>query len=471
MGALGANWFGTNAGRKYPLSDAATGEGVGGSLPSDLLADAYLAFPSDLGAAAFVAAARVTPLLVTVTFCSDDLVPLAAVSLPAADAVPGRSYPVVPLADGVGGWVVFGHGVGTPCGLSTADPAATALADRAVRAYRPPPVTAVAKAGVAETLTGDVGLLAGQDVEIVTEPREIDGETVEAVVIRLVSTSDRNTLDLYRGRCSGRPESGTCLEPAVETLAGIEPDCDGNIDIEFPDDCVTALPAEDGDGEPSGLALEFCLGLDDVCGPGEDLPQDGRLPREGTSYCDAGTVDASHVPAAAHFTTATGTFVEGEEGMTAPAEGAAVAVWTTASAGGRFAAEFRTPAGPVLAGGVVFGYRAIEAGAQYFLVEARSPDDEIRVLFWTGSQFVESAAFPIDPLTAETDYRLEVDVAVAAPFAITFRLIEGPGEDPQALGEWEYEAASASPSPGDKAGFGVSDGESTLFTLFERVTL
>ena len=125
MGVTGNNWYDLQSTRQYPIDGTATGvDNTGARLPTDALVDCHIMFPTTLGKYAFVSSIAVTAKLVTVTFAAADdeilpsgdeelntaipaFTPLAAitVALPHSE---GRHYAITPLADGVGGWAVFG---------------------------------------------------------------------------------------------------------------------------------------------------------------------------------------------------------------------------------------------------------------------------------------------------------------------------------------------------------------------------
>ena len=121
---------------------------------------------------------------------------------------------------------------------------------------------------------------AATDLEVVQDTREIEGGVVDCIIIRLVDSLNRNVFDLYTGPCGGRPESGTCDQPAVQSINGVMPDCDGNLTINF----LGAQAIDFADG--GGIALDVPLGMADVCTGQDYLPDsEGNLPSDYPGEC------------------------------------------------------------------------------------------------------------------------------------------------------------------------------------------
>jgi hypothetical protein len=129
-------------------------------------------------------------------------------------------------------------------------------------------------------LTGLIRISGGLDVTVRKVQRDIEGVTRDVLAIALDNRPDRNTLEIYKGPCQGRPESGSCLIPPVETINEITPDCTGNIDIELDSSCGDLVAA------PGGLLVDYCLGLADACTKDRGLPVDGKLPNDHDDYCE-----------------------------------------------------------------------------------------------------------------------------------------------------------------------------------------
>lgn len=329
------NRYDLNEATPWPISDEASAlDDNGVFLPSELLADLHLSYPLAAGRRAYIGAVTVTANLATVVIMATDsvaspgsLVPLAAVSLPQPVDI-HRQYALEALYPGTYGWIVFGQGTSRAVASGDmysgrfTDPVQSVIAPSAARAYSAPPITGVGKLGNATLLTGLVHLEAGNDIEIVKECRAVpsyppptgkDDCNVnipvlrEVIVIRLRETvpigsagaGQLNVYDHYRGPCSGRPESGTCGEPApIEMLASVQPDCCGNIDIIVRGcariSAVTEEATLDEDDDITdildacGVIIDCGLGLSESCVTTDRLPAaDGTLPSEVEDLCES----------------------------------------------------------------------------------------------------------------------------------------------------------------------------------------
>lgn len=294
--ARNQGWYDANAARPYPVDDGGTLVADGGApLPHDVLVDANVRFPRSLGAVACLSSAAVTPRLVTFTFQVADGPldpaprPLAAVAVRRDELEEGRLVPLRPQADGVAGWVVVGpRAGGGPLDLRFSSPAQAPLCPRSARPFADPAVPSLARWGAAG-LAGVVRLSGQPPVVVERAVREIEGVSREVIVVRLEdppgTPPERGVLARLAGPCGGRPESGGCGPPApLESVAGVAPDCDGVLTLEFRG-CADAAPYLGG----GGLALDCGQPLATACPP-PDLPDDdGRLPGE------ADPLDYSHV--------------------------------------------------------------------------------------------------------------------------------------------------------------------------------
>jgi hypothetical protein len=152
----------------------------------------------------------------------------------ARTAAQNVNHELLPLQDGVAGWVVLGAGITEELVARYTTPRQTMLSQRCARAYRPLPVTSLRKLNNATGLEGVVRVTGQSPVVATPETATIDGEEVPAIVFRLVdAVQNFNSLVEFQGPCAQRPESGTCPKPPIETINGIRPDCNGNINIVF----------------------------------------------------------------------------------------------------------------------------------------------------------------------------------------------------------------------------------------------
>lgn len=292
---LGLGFYSQNSGRRYPLDDSASAESDDGAqLPSNILVDAYLKFPSTYGRYAFISSLISSEGLISLTLLGSnrpaigetgssedvaDFIPLASISVPRAELQQFQQYLLTPLQPGVGGWVVFGACRKFSGFFSTVQQ--SMLLPQVCHAYDPLPIPEVSKLYNVESLVGVVGLIGANDLTITRQQRYINGAMRDAIVFALQDAPGRNVLDLYRGPCSGRPESYTCLQPGIEDINGFVPDCRGNIDLEVVSDCADLVVTDH-----NTLLVDYCLGLADACRAAR-LPRDGKLPNDHDDQCDA----------------------------------------------------------------------------------------------------------------------------------------------------------------------------------------
>jgi hypothetical protein len=253
MSIRNQNWYNLQSTRRYPLDESSTGDGDDGTtIRDDILVDCHVRFPSTYGEHLYVQGITVSAGLVTVLFgAATDVqattgVTIAAVSLtkPVAENV---NYPVTGLVSGVSGWVVFGPGIDTNFVGRYSKPAQSLVSPRCGRPLRALPIPTLGKLGVATALQGLVTLTATTPVKMTYRENAGDvidgpssaviGEAKQALIFELdqTLTSDTyNPLALFVGPCGQRPESGTCPKTPIESINGIAPDCNGNIQLDFP---------------------------------------------------------------------------------------------------------------------------------------------------------------------------------------------------------------------------------------------
>lgn len=309
MAARNLHWYSLNAGRSYPVDEAATLLSDSGELlPSDIIVDCHLTFPETAARYAYIGAVTVSAGAVSVIIMGSDVpvrqatcsseeseevgVPLASISMAKTNLVTGRNYPLVAMYPGVGGWIVFGEGVTNKRGDSSlyykgkfSSVVQSGLNPRAARSYRGLPIPSIAKMGESVLLTGIVLLKGGTDFEIVQETRTIEGDEVNAIIFRLVSKSpggsDRNVFQVYSGQCLPRPETGNCDGDPIEQINGATPDCCGIITVNFAG-CASVKLTTDG----HGIVVDCDVGMTDVCAGPDNLPaNDGSLPNEREGEC------------------------------------------------------------------------------------------------------------------------------------------------------------------------------------------
>ena len=276
MSTRNFNWYNLQSTRQYPLDENASGvDDAGKHLPSNILVDANIRFPETAGRFAWIGGVTVTDNLVTVTILGADsptaaaaFTPIAAVTLqkPVDEF---RHYAVTPLQPGVGGHVVFSEGTLENGSWRFASPTQSLLAPKVARPYTLPPVTSLGKQFSSVALTGVVTIEGAGDVEVVRDVLFMDNAVREVLVVRLKqATPENDPLATYVGPCQRRPESRNCRREPIETINGVRPDCDGNIEIVFKG--LAAGVFEDC----GGLVIDLDLPLASICSevaPREDF--------------------------------------------------------------------------------------------------------------------------------------------------------------------------------------------------------
>lgn len=477
------NWYDLQSTRRYPLDDLSTGTADDGlRLRDNIITDMHLRFPSTLGQYAFVSGIAITERLVTLTFLAatdlDDtttFVPLAAISL-TKPVVHSRHYSLEALYPGVGGWIVFGSGIDEDFTARFSSARQSLVSAKCARIYRPLPIPSLGKLFRDTALTGLINIRAGADLNIGKETITVDAVERDALVIRLNGPIlNRNPLETYIGPCDKRPESRTCLKPGVEFINTVQPDCNGNIEIDF-GALLVAPFAECG----NGLAIEHSAELSDVCAP-NDVPTEGprgrdlcdieelvsssssmaEIPISSSSISDSQgsegsseVLDCGELPhcesfdfaTADKFITPVGKFVfadtdsPGENCNGDPAQsileltnmaytsaspyGRNIAVWDACayeSSIDKFCVvELQlTNEFAQRNGGMVVNYHVVDpegaARIEYFLVTIDHNRSRIRVLRYTGTGYIEEFASRVLPIVLDDWYRIAVSTTSVSP--------------------------------------------------------
>lgn len=272
------NWYNANESRRYPLDDQSTGlDDAGVEIRDNVLADCDIRFSSELGGCLYVQGITVSRGLVSVVFGaaadSEQLTghTVAAVTVE-RPVTKYRHYDITPLAPGIDGWVVFGSGIEEDCQFRFTQPRQSIVATRCADAYSPLPIPSMKKVGVGSALADVITFEGLTPIKITHEKIKPDPENdaeVDALVFRLDTqqiTLDYNPLSEFLSPCGGRPDSGTCGKEPVETINGVEPDCNGNIVIEFGEPLTsTGIGAAGFSGQCGGLAVDLDISLATLC--------------------------------------------------------------------------------------------------------------------------------------------------------------------------------------------------------------
>jgi len=291
------HWYNLNEQHYYPLDDtASTLSDSGLALPSDIIADLRLRWPSDYGDYAYISAVTVTPNLVTLLIEAAHTLDnspvastlIAGISLPNAELIVGRTYALETFQQGVGGFIALGSGAkqSKPYTGKFSTPRQSLLTPRAARSMRRPPVQTIGVEGVANSLTGLVNLAAPPPLQLSKETRIINNVEYEnVVVIRLIEqtqsiatgSTTTSVFQKFSGPCGKRVGSKSCGDPQpIETIGGVGPDSNGTLTLEFAGCAVVGRNVQD-----CGVILDCALGLSSSCNQAY-LPNltTGLLPNE-----------------------------------------------------------------------------------------------------------------------------------------------------------------------------------------------
>lgn len=270
MAIRNQNWYNANETRRHPLDDQSTAlDDNGAELRDNIIVDCDIRFLADAGDQLYIQGITVSAGLVSVVFgAASSGAPqfsttVAAVTV-AQPVTKYRHYAITAINGEIDGWIVFGSGVDEPCAFRFSSPTQSAISARAGSPYSALPVPHIKKTGVAAGVGGEITFEGLSPIVVAYEEIEIAPETtVDAIVFKLdtqLVRSDYNPLTEFLGPCSGRPDSQTCGKDPIESINGVEPDCSGNIVIEFQDPLTSA--AFYGCG---GIGIDLDIGLEELC--------------------------------------------------------------------------------------------------------------------------------------------------------------------------------------------------------------
>lgn len=271
MPIINQNWLNSHASRKYPLDDAATGiADTGLQLPDDIILDLHITWPATYGDFAFIGGITITENLVSVIIMAASAIdstaeftPLGAVTI-RKPASSDMQQPIAAMSPGVGGFVSFGD-ISEQIALRFSTAAQSRLTSKTARPYAPLPVQSIGRDGRRDTLAGIVKLVAGIGLQISVETVRLAGELVPAIMLQLQENTTNTAFQQYIGPCGGRPESDSCDTPGIQTIGGVAPDCDGNININFRQLVVGNMP--ECTSLAAGFVIDQGIGLAAVCAP------------------------------------------------------------------------------------------------------------------------------------------------------------------------------------------------------------
>lgn len=271
MPTINHNWLNSQASRRYPLDDAATGTDDSGQiLPDDIILDLHVTWPTEYGEFAFIGGVTITNNLVSLVIMAAAAVdstaaftPLGAVSI-RKPTTGETQQPIVAMAPGVGGFVLFGD-ISENLALRFSSVSQSRIASKVAKPYAPLPIQSIGRYGHRDALRGIVKLAAGAGLQITTGAVSLAGSTVDAIIFELQENTTNTAFQQYIGPCGGRPESNSCDAPGIQTIGGVQPDCDGNINIVFRQLVVGTMP--ECTSIAAGFVLDQGIGLAAVCAP------------------------------------------------------------------------------------------------------------------------------------------------------------------------------------------------------------
>lgn len=268
--------------RAYPFADTASRISRSGvKLDELIITDAHIWWPSIYGQYAFLSSITVSRSLVTATIATYDdnslqITPVAIVHT----TRPYTAYKPVQLTAliaGVGGWLSFGR---IPDGWTDTRTFTfdnyedSLLLPRLAQSYDVFPVTSVSKLNTDFKFTGNVSFLAGSALTITEETRLIDGADRRCIVFSLDPRQLPDLYQIYSGPCGNRPESNTCVNTAIKTINGVEPDANGLVYLQIIDTGTVVGNVKTVGGENKGIVLSTPVESRDLClQPSDTIPE------------------------------------------------------------------------------------------------------------------------------------------------------------------------------------------------------
>lgn len=290
------HWYNLNEQRSYPLDDTASCISDNEQrLPSTIIQDIRIRWPSQYGKYAFVSAVSATPYIVTVMIEVSETLDnldrsstlIAGITVPRAQLLAGQALTLQPFKNYVGGFISFGNFDDLNFSGYFSSPLQSLLTARAARYVRTPPIPSIGVENTATVLRGVVNFTGVAPMQVVKEPKVIDGVEYENVIVfRLAQPTlefDQATslvgsvFSEFAGECGKRVGARACDDPQpIESINGVRPDCDGVLTIEFFGCAIVGRNTAD-----CGIIVDCNLGLSASCDP-PYLPAlaDGKLPSE-----------------------------------------------------------------------------------------------------------------------------------------------------------------------------------------------
>ena len=221
-------WFNENEGRGYPFYEKTTRvDDLGVRMPDSIVVDLSIVAPTTY-LSIRVSSVTLTPNLICIGI-SNGAVGILVGTFIRANVVPYTAVQLTAVVAGVSGWVTFGSSY-ADMNLIQAHSFATlgqgAVEERVVHRVDPPEVVRFLRYGGRPNVavSGDVKFTGNENVKIIqdaTDPNTMTISIDPEAATKLVSPC---------GRSASKDNCGT---PPIRTIAGVGPDEDGKITLEF----------------------------------------------------------------------------------------------------------------------------------------------------------------------------------------------------------------------------------------------
>lgn len=224
-------WCNENAGRAYPLREAASRKDNSGLvMPDNILLDMCLQVPPE-HERCYVSSMHVTSNVISFGISSSTsglfLFTAAWVDLMSNILSGWESYPLTPVISDISGWVVvnrLGPGMLGDWNFSSYDQ--SGIESRAVRVVDPLPIRSLLRLDMDPVLYfgGVIKLVSGAGVQIVKDPGD-----PQKIIVRLAPDAKAAML----GPCNDQATTKICGVPPLRSINGVCADENGKIILRF----------------------------------------------------------------------------------------------------------------------------------------------------------------------------------------------------------------------------------------------
>lgn len=225
-------WLNRNSLRSYPIRENQVLTASDGfELPYDLLVDIKVSTPFSVDSIG-VQSVFITPRIISINFCDQDLSSIATVVFPIGDQFVYDDVPLNPLVDGIAGSATCGpcvytqsasslmpghHLFTTPCWLEKTT--CLGLWEFPVKSI---------KANTFEELNGNTNLVFSGDITS-SVSRGLDPSNRPSTFVVLELNNQQN----YLSKCNQVQNAFECGKTPVITINGVSPDSSGNMILNF----------------------------------------------------------------------------------------------------------------------------------------------------------------------------------------------------------------------------------------------